>query len=416
MTDLWTEATRDIAAEDRLKHMELARHASQGIWAFLAQAADQFEYEDRLSLAQDRISTIASQAGVSEEDLLKVLDQRFALLMEAKGNYSVDDAPDDDKDDDGNPDDEQATEEDSEESEEEKGSNSDDDGDDSDDDKSDPDPDDTDAGQQKDPDGDGDDDSDPNGDTDGDFFPPKSSARYASLMERIQAGEDPLSWGGAAPFAGDPARKTAGVTDPSPVTDSNVPQDPTANTDSGPGMDAAPKSLPETTKPRQLPEGGGGPNLLAGGDQPLDPALNGGDIQAGSEDSAPGDIQTSAKLRAIASDVRTYNPHLSAQQSEQIALQVMARYYKQAEDLSPLLYGDRGDVNDGPFTHQVKTWEPFAQKPSGKPGKGGPKAPGDGPKGPEDSAAPAAEEEAGAGAGEAAGLAELGEQLPLFVL
>lgn len=372
MSDLWTEATRDIESEERLKNLEMARHASQGIWSFLAQAGDQFEYEDRLSLAQDRIGVIASQTGVTEDELIKVFDQRFALLLEAKGNYSVDDAPDDDKDDDGNPDDEQSDEEDSEEADEEKGSNSDDDGDDSDDDKKDPDPDDTDAGQEKDPDDDGDDDSDPNGDTDGDFFPPKSSARYASLMERIQAGENPLSWGGAAPFAGSPARKTAGLDDGA-VTDSNVPQDPTANTDSGPGMGAAPLSLPETTKPRQLPEGGGGSSDMLAGGEPLDPALNGGDIQAGSDDLPPATSSRHSKVASIAADVRQYNPHLSQKQCEHVAEQVVARYYKQAEDLSPLLYGDRGNVGDGPLTEKAKEWEPSGsgKKPGGGNGGGG---------------------------------------------
>lgn len=418
--DLWTEATRDIEAENRLRNLEMARHASQDIWAFLAQANDQWEFEDRMSLAQGRIGVIASQTGVSEEDLIKVFDQRFSLLLEAKGDFSSDDAPDDDKDDDGNPDNEQKDEEDSEESGEEKGSDSDDDSDDSDENS-----DDTGDGDDEDDDKDGSDKGDSDSSAD-QFFQQKSSARYASLMERIQAGENPLSWGGAAPFVSDPARRTAGIDDSAPVTDdSNVPQDPTANTDSGPGMGAAP--LAETTKPRQLPDGGGGPNMLAGG-EPLDPALNGGDIHAGSDADSPDGMQSSAKVRAIAAEVQVHNPHLSAMQCERVALQVVARYYKQAEDLSPLLYGDRGGVNDGPLTHQVKTWEPGGSgKDSGDGSSGGgsgnttPALPGGGgdpalPAGGRLPALPSAGEGAAGAAGIGEGAASVGELLPLLAL
>lgn len=369
--DLWTEASRDVEAENNLRAMEVAKHASQGVWGFLAQAASHVEYTDRLELSMDRVAAVAERSGVPTEALLDVFDQRFALLMQAKddGNPLGDGDDDDNTDEDGDG----STDDDGQDSDQ--GDNTDQDGD-------------SDSSDDSDTSGDGDDDADDQGDGpneddpdgddhDADDAPPftKGSSRYASLMTRIQAGENPLSWGGT-PFVRSSARVTAAGANDEFVSDTNVPNpaEPANGLFGAPGPEP---SLPESTKPRQLPEGGGGgfpdPSGMFG--EETDPALNGGDIGAGGDDLPPSDSGgKEAKVRAIAADVRATNPHLTARQCERVARQVVARYYKQAEDLSPLLYGDRGHAQDGPFTKQVKEFEPPEPKGGkmpGMPGGGG---------------------------------------------
>jgi hypothetical protein len=428
MTDLWTEASRDLESEGRQHALEMAKHASSGIWGFLAQAQSPVEYADRLDLAQNQIAAVASSTGAPLEDILAVFEQRFALLHEADKNpFGDDDSDKDDSDDDGdgNDDDDGANAD--------KGDETDSGGDTDDSDDSDTNDDDDD-----DSDDDGDDDSDDKGDkgdkdqddpgvsddgSDGSApFPPfKSSARYANLLSRIESGENPMSWGGSAPFVSSPSRKTAAGAIDDTVSDSNVPQD--TGMDEGPsaGM-GMPAALPETTKPRQLPAGGT-EGLDTGGGEPLDPALNGGDIGAGAD--SPPDTQREAALSLIVKEVQRYNPGLSNQQCAKVAFQVMSRYLsKQAEDLSPLLYGDRGAVPDGPVTDAVKKWQPPDPKVPGAPKGGGTgtEAPGGGggmPGGPK--ALMGGGEAAGAaGAGEAAGAATMGAEVaelaPLLLL
>lgn len=402
MYDLWTEASRDLTAENEQRALEMAKHASQGLWAFLAQASDHLEYSDRLELTRDRLEAVASSTGTPVEKLLEVFDQRFALLMQASGNpFGDDDSDSDDTDEDGDGN----TDDDGDSSD--KGDETDQGGDDDDSDDSDTS---EDSDDDEEDSGDGPDEDDPDGDDkDGDSAPPfmKGSSRYASLLARIEAGENPLSWGGT-PFAHSSARVTAAGANDEFVSDTNVPN-PTSPANGLFGAPGPMPSLPETTKPRQLPEGGGmGPDPSGMFGEETDPALNGGDIGAGADDVPPSDSGAKeAKVQAIAADVQASNPHLSPRQCERVARQVVAKFYKRAEDLSPLLYGDRGNVPDGPFTKKVKEYEP-------KPPKGGSGAPTPG------GAPAAAGEEAAAGAagaGEAAALAEGAEALaPLLLL
>jgi hypothetical protein len=402
MYDLWTEASRDLTAENEQRALEMAKHSSQGLWAFLAQAGDHLEYSDRLELTRDRLEAVASATGAPVEKLLEVFDQRFALLMQAKGDgnpFGDDDSDSDNKDEDGDG----STDDDGDDSDQ--GDETDQGGDDDSSDDSDTS---EDSDDDDDDQGDGPDEDDPDGDDkDADSAPPfmKGSSRYASLLARIEAGENPLSWGGT-PFARSSARVTAAGANDDFVSDANVPN-PTEPANGLMGAPGPMPSLPETTKPRQLPEGSGGgfpdPSGMFG--EETDPALNGGDIGAGADDLPPADSAKAAKVRAIAADVQATNPGLSPRQCERVARQVVARYYKQAEDLSPLLYGDRGNVPDGPFTKKVKEYEPKPPKMKAPGGGGAPAAAG------EEAAA------AGAGAGEAAALAEGAEALaPLLLL
>jgi len=370
MTDLWVEASYDAEAETRARNLEMAKAASQGTWEFLALAQSPEEYGDRVALAANSITSVAARAGVPVEELVEIFDRRFALLMEAANPFGNDD-DDDDSDD-------SSDDSDSDDDSKDDDSDSDSDDDDNDDDDSDSD----DSGDDDDDSDDGDSDSDDDGDDsdsddDKDSAPPWAN-KYSSLASRIQQGENPLEWGGA-PFVRSSVRKAAA--DGAQVSDTNVPtpEAPSANpigpgapTPSLPGMDGG---IAETTKPRQEPAGGGmdpsmapgmgmdgiaGPPAAPG----TDPAMNGGDIQQGQDDLPPAEA---SKVAAIAREVRQYNPTLSEERCRKVARQVYDRYlHKHAEDMSPLLFGDRGGVNDGPLTHTVKTWSPPDIKPVNK--------------------------------------------------
>jgi len=443
MTDLWVEASYDYDAERRARSLEMAKAASQGTWAFLALAQSPEEYKDRLALASDQIVTAARANGVDVHELVNVFDQRFALLMEAKDNpfNDSDDDDTDDSDDDGADDspDNGQDDEDSDDSDDD-----DDTGDGADD-----------VDDQTDPDGDGDQDNaddsskgkslDP--DQEEDEAKGKSqgispwASRYASLAKAIEAGEDPLTWG-SAPFVHSSARKEA-ADGAAQVSDVNTPQPdpggmegasvPPEGAPSAPGMGGG---IPETTKPRQLPGSdapapGMGMDAIADPmmDPQFDPAMNGGDIQQGADDLPPAtSAYRSQKVAAIAREVRRYNPTLSARRCRKVAEQVFDQYlHKHAEDMNPLLFGDRANVPDGPATQKVKNWSPQDFKPgqsggeSGSDGGDGGGGGGGGPKvlspskilpGKAVPELPAAAE----GAGAAATVGEAAELLPLLAL
>jgi len=429
-TDLWSEASRDLDAERHTLALETAKAASTGTWAFLAMATSQTEFEDRLALAGERIQTVAAEAGVDEEELKSVFAQRFALLAEA-GSFPPGGDDDSDEDDDSGDDgDDDGSDDDSDSDDSDDSDDSGDDDDDSDD-------------SSDDGDSDGDDDSDSDSDSDDDKdsgSAPPWAGKFSSLAARISAGENPLAWGGT-PFVRSSARKEAA--DGAPVSDVNNPTpDPLADAGAPapvPGMEGG---IAETTKPRQMPEGGGmdSPGMgmdgiddnPAGADTP-DSGLNGGDIEQGGNDLPP----STAKIAAIAAEVRRYNPGLSERQVLHVASQAYETYlHKHAEDMSPLLFGDRGGVEDGPATNKVKTWAPADFKP-GRPGGGGTGQEGEGDDGGKGSEGGGmvppvvpglkrmlpgggAGAAGGAAAGEAAGagtaLAEAGELLPLLAL
>lgn len=447
MTDLWSEASRDYEAEGHAYRMEMAKSASAQLWPFLAVAQSQAEFKDRVALASQSIQRVASENGVRAQDLLRVFADRFALLMEAKGNpFDKDDDGDSDSDDQDDSDesgdhgkddyesdhgDDDSDQDDSDDDEDDEDSDKDDSHvddagtDDSDDNGADGDDD-----EEQDDDGDDNADDDESGhdkdddqkdDMDGREAAPFGGL-YSHLLAKINSGEDVSTWG-RRPFAGSP--RTAGFGDPGgdQVTDENVPTPPPPSADAG-GVDAGglgvgmPPAEALTTKPRQQP---GGDQQLSEppGGSAFDPAMNGGDIDAG-EDS-----EVTAKLKAITREVMDFNPNLTERQARKVARQVVARYLKTAEDLSPLLYGDRGDsAPDGPLTDAVKNWSP----PDINRGGGG-----DSPSGPSQPELPPGESQSevepgtdgggGGAADAAAGAAEGGEAaggaaelLPLLAL
>lgn len=461
--DLWASASDDAEAEARAIKLEAAKHAASGPWAFLAQAASPQEYADRIALASDTITAIAGTFDVPLEPLLKTFDQRFALLMEAKDNPFAKDSQDDSDDDskDSKDDNGDGKDDDSDDDQDSDDTGDGDDEDDSDDDSDKGDgADDVDDQTDKDDDGDTDNaDNDTKGkDEDPDQNQDEAhgtdqrispwGARHAHLAARIQAGENPLAWANA-PFVPSPARKHA-ADGADPVTDTNTPQPPdpqdaTATPDGsgapdtgaqGPQTDTAmapdPSSGPppglsggiaSTTKPRQLPESGNdAPGMgMDGITDQFDPDLNGGDIEQGADANLPGEPDTgNDKIAAITAEVHRYNPTLSTDQCRKVAQKVYDTYLsKHAEDVNPLLFGDRGTVGDGPISGPIKNWSPAEMKPpKGLPGGSGgaPKPPGMPGGAGGSGAAGEAAGEAGAGELAAGGGASAAELLPLLAL
>jgi hypothetical protein len=169
---LWDEAASDLESENRERAIHTASLASAGVWAFLAAAKSEPEFNTRLALAESNLSTVAAESGLSVEDVTDIMRRRYALLLEASDNpFAKDDDSDDDDDDSDDSD-----------------SNSDDDGDDDDDDDSsdsdddDSDSDDSDSDDDGD-DSDGDDSDDSSDDDSGNPFAKDSSLKTATMPE-----------------------------------------------------------------------------------------------------------------------------------------------------------------------------------------------------------------------------------------
>jgi len=167
---LWDEAASDLESENRERAVHTASIASAGVWAFLAAAKSEPEFNTRLALAESNLSTVAAESGLSVEDVTDIMRRRYALLLEASDNpFAKDDDSDDDDSDDS-------------------GSDSDDDGDDDDDDdSSDSDDDDSDS-DDSDSDDDGDDSGDDDSDDSSDDDSGNPFAKDSSL--RAQASDD----------------------------------------------------------------------------------------------------------------------------------------------------------------------------------------------------------------------------------
>jgi hypothetical protein len=72
MTDLWTEASRDVEAETRERRFTAARVATAPVWTFLAAAEHPADFENRLAVVADRIDAVcASLADGAEFAVLR---------------------------------------------------------------------------------------------------------------------------------------------------------------------------------------------------------------------------------------------------------------------------------------------------------------------------------------------------------
>jgi hypothetical protein len=79
MTDLWTEASRDLDAERDALAMSRAKVAAASLWPFLSMARTEGEFEHRLAIAADRI---AERVGEDMfEPLVASLREDFRLVV-----------------------------------------------------------------------------------------------------------------------------------------------------------------------------------------------------------------------------------------------------------------------------------------------------------------------------------------------
>lgn len=84
-TSLFDEASRDLEAEGRERIVTAASQAAtSSCWPFLALAKSESEFGHRLALIEDRLHTIASEHGVSYEEVTGPLHKGFAALMAAR--------------------------------------------------------------------------------------------------------------------------------------------------------------------------------------------------------------------------------------------------------------------------------------------------------------------------------------------
>lgn len=81
---LWTEASRDVEAETRLRALTAARVRAAAFWPFLAAAGDQADFENRLALAEAKIAAAADSTGLSAEALADSLREDFKVLAESR--------------------------------------------------------------------------------------------------------------------------------------------------------------------------------------------------------------------------------------------------------------------------------------------------------------------------------------------
>lgn len=85
MSDLWVEASVDVEAEQRTMAFFRASAAlEEELWPFLALSRSEAELEHRKALAMEPLSRIASESGMPLPELGAMIDNRFALLAEAK--------------------------------------------------------------------------------------------------------------------------------------------------------------------------------------------------------------------------------------------------------------------------------------------------------------------------------------------
>lgn len=83
MTDLWSEASRDVEAEERTLAYHRASAALEGLWPWLAVAQSEAELEHRKALAAESLQSIASSSGMTLPEVGEMINRRFALVSEA---------------------------------------------------------------------------------------------------------------------------------------------------------------------------------------------------------------------------------------------------------------------------------------------------------------------------------------------
>lgn len=383
MSDLWSEASRDLDAENRLRSMTAAKQESYGVWQFLALASSKEEYDHRQELALDSLFAIALKNGLQLTDLTASYDEQFRLLREAK-DFTVEIKDDDpeDKGKFGDKNDAPKSDDSDDDDEDEDGDNkgnpfgkSDDDGgkggkpvttkphqkpsdgavagDD-------------DGGNDGSDDDSDDDDSDDKGSDDsGDSAPPwaKKSSRFASLLARIERGEDPRNWrrtaaegGSAGGEAGENENDDGGGAEGGGAASSAPSAAPAAGAaTSGAGASSSPSAPSTSTAP-------------AGATTTTAPP-QGQVTTTNNPTNTNGGSMTASLTAALIAEIGSSNPNLPFGEIVRLAGLAM----KVADGGDPLQYGDRGSVADGPATSAAKSWSPpnLDGSPPSQDGSGG---------------------------------------------
>lgn len=85
MISLWSEASRDVEAEETERRRETvsARLDSAGFLQLMAHVKSPEEYDHYKSLVKDSISAIAAQYNSSPEEVTEILDQKMSYILEA---------------------------------------------------------------------------------------------------------------------------------------------------------------------------------------------------------------------------------------------------------------------------------------------------------------------------------------------
>jgi hypothetical protein len=83
MSDLWTEASRDVEAEGQALATSRAQVALAEMWPFFALAKSKVELEHRKALAVESLRSIASKSGLTTSDLATMIDRHYDLLVQA---------------------------------------------------------------------------------------------------------------------------------------------------------------------------------------------------------------------------------------------------------------------------------------------------------------------------------------------
>lgn len=83
MSDLWTEASRDVEAESQALATNRAQVGLAEMWPFFALAKSKVELEHRKALAMESLRSIASTSGMDLADLGSMIDRHYDLLVQA---------------------------------------------------------------------------------------------------------------------------------------------------------------------------------------------------------------------------------------------------------------------------------------------------------------------------------------------
>lgn len=88
-TSLWEQAGDDAEAARHEAALTQAQAAASGVWPFVSLAKTATEFEHRLALAEDRIEAVASQYGVSPEEITGAYRTAFTALAEQRQEHTA---------------------------------------------------------------------------------------------------------------------------------------------------------------------------------------------------------------------------------------------------------------------------------------------------------------------------------------